>query len=221
MKNSKIIQLVCLLLVVLGYGQNKLKGKVVDFNNKPIAKAKIYLDSTYSNVKTNKEGEFEVLLPENVKTINVVSKNHELSSSEYTKESTMNFKLKEAVKSKSHNKENHDVSAYSESNQKFILRDAQKNKSTENKYTYLTIYDMIRGKVAGVSVSNDNRITIRGNSSWKYVGQPLFVVNGMVVANIDYLLPINVKSITVLKDNEAAIYGNRAAQGVLVITTKN
>ena len=122
MKNSRLIQILCLLLVVLGYSQNKLKGKVVDFNNKPIAKAKIYLDSIYSNVKTNKVGEFEVLLPENVKTINVVSKNHELSSSEYIKDSTMNFTLKEAVKSKSHNKENHDISAYSESNQKFILR---------------------------------------------------------------------------------------------------
>lgn len=220
MKFSKMLLAICLLFFVLGYSQNKLKGKVVDFNNKPIAKAKIYLDSIYSKVKTNKDGEFEVLLPKNVKTITIISKNYESSSSEYIKEDTMNFKLKETIKF-NNNKENHDLSAYSETNQKFILRDSQKNKSTENRYTYLTIYDMIRGKVAGVSVSNDNRITIRGNSSWRYVGQPLFVVNGTVVANIDYLLPINVKSITVLKDNEAAIYGNRASQGVLVITTKN
>jgi TonB-dependent SusC/RagA subfamily outer membrane receptor len=80
---------------------------------------------------------------------------------------------------------------------------------------------MIRGKVAGVSVSNDNKITIRGSSSIKYIGPPIFVVNGMIVSNIDFLIPNNVKSIEILKDAEAAIYGSRGSAGAIVITTKN
>ena len=50
MKISKMLLTICLSFVLFGYGQNKLIGKVVDFNNKPVAKAKIYLDSIYSKV---------------------------------------------------------------------------------------------------------------------------------------------------------------------------
>jgi TonB-dependent SusC/RagA subfamily outer membrane receptor len=221
MKISKILLTICLSFVVLGYGQNKLTGKVVDFNNKPVAKAKIYLDSIYSKVKTNKDGNFEVLIPAKVKTINVYSDEYGLLSSKYNNEDNMSFVFLETDKSKKIKKENAVSLAYSETNQKYVVSESQSTKSSKDNRTYNTIYDMIRGKVAGVSVSNDNKITIRGFSSIKYVGPPIFVVNGMIVSNIDFLIPNNVKSIEVLKDAEAAIYGSRGSAGAIVITTKN
>jgi TonB-dependent SusC/RagA subfamily outer membrane receptor len=221
MKISKMLLAICLSFVVLGYGQNKLIGKVVDFNNKPVAKAKIYLDSIYSKIETNKYGDFEVLIPAKVATINVYSDEYGLLSSKYNNETKMSFVFLEADKSKKIKKGSHVSLAYSETNQKYVVSESQSTKTSKDNRTYNTIYDMIRGKVAGVSVSNDNKITIRGSSSIKYIGPPIFVVNGMIVSNIDFLIPNNVKSIEILKDAEAAIYGSRGSAGAIVITTKN
>jgi TonB-dependent SusC/RagA subfamily outer membrane receptor len=207
--------------MLFAHGQNKLIGKVVDFNNKPVAKAKIFLDSIYSKMITNKDGYFEVLIPAKVSTINVYSDEYGLLSSKYNNEDNLNFVFLEADQSKKI-KNGTDVSiAYSKSDQKYEVIQSHSTNTSTDKRTYNTVYDMIRGKIAGVSVSNDNKITIRGFSSIKYTGPPLFVVNGMIVSNIDFLIPNNVKSIEVLKDAEAAIYGSRGSAGALVITTKN
>ena len=51
--------------------------------------------------------------------------------------------------------------------------------------------------------------------------QPLYIVDGLIQGNIDYLSASDIQSIDVLKDaSAAAIYGSRAANGVVVITTK-
>lgn len=49
---------------------------------------------------------------------------------------------------------------------------------------------------------------------------PLFVVDGSTVSDISYLSPSDVKSVEVLKDASASIYGSRGACGVIFITTK-
>ena len=67
----------------------------------------------------------------------------------------------------------------------------------------------------------DNTIIIRGINSIKNNAEPLFIVDGNVVSSIDFIVPNEVKSITVLKDAEASIYGSRGASGVLVIKLKN
>ena len=87
MKISKIVLLVFLLFVSFGYSQNKLIGKVVNSNNKPIANAKIYLDTVYSNVETDREGNFEIPLPEKGRIVNVYSHEYGLLSSKFNNES--------------------------------------------------------------------------------------------------------------------------------------
>ena len=104
----------------------------------------------------------------------------------------------------------------------------------------------LSGKVSGVTITNSNtpggssRIVIRGANSITNDNQPLFVVDGVPVTNsaggggtvgynaIDYgnvvqdLNPANIESITVLKGpNAAALYGSRAANGAVIITTKS
>ena len=85
--------------------------------------------------------------------------------------------------------------------------------------TYRNIYEMIQGKCTGVQVMGE-KIIIRGVSTLNSSTDPLFVVDGQPVTSISHINPNDVKSISVLKDSAAAIYGNRGANGVIVITLK-
>ncbi|WP_051774672.1 SusC/RagA family TonB-linked outer membrane protein [Formosa agariphila] len=85
----------------------------------------------------------------------------------------------------------------------------------------------LQGKMAGVRVQSNgggpgasNDIVIRGVSS--FAGStPLFVIDGMFSDTMDFVNPSDVTSIEVLKDaSAAAIYGSRAANGVVIISTK-
>lgn len=90
-----------------------------------------------------------------------------------------------------------------------------------------TAMEALQGVAPGVSVSRNSgapgagtEVTIRGmgtigNSS------PLYIVDGVAVGNIDYLSSGDIESIDVLKDAaSAAIYGSRAANGVVLVTTR-
>ncbi len=109
------------------------------------------------------------------------------------------------------------------------------------------VINTLQGQVAGVHITNagvtggSSRIVIRGASSITGNNQPLFIVDGTPVSNADYgsvspnsyagidwgnalsnLDPNNIQSISVLKGpNAAALYGSRAANGAIVITTKS
>ncbi|MDR0793853.1 MAG: TonB-dependent receptor plug domain-containing protein, partial [Chitinophagaceae bacterium] len=89
--------------------------------------------------------------------------------------------------------------------------------------------EQLAGKLPGLAItSNDGipgastKFTIRGISSFSGNANSLYVVDGIVYDNMPALNPDDITSIEVLKDAEAtAIYGSRAANGVVVITTKN
>lgn len=222
MKVQNTILTICFLFVMFGYGQIKLTGKVVNFKNKPVENAKIFLDSIYSKVVTNKNGDFEILIPERVNTINIYSDKYGLLSSKFNNEDKMSFVFLEANNSKTIKKGSNVSIAYSESNQKYeVINSKSINAANDiNKGIYNTIYDMIRGRLAGVSVSRDNKITIQGVSSINFISEPLFVIDGVIVTSIDYVSPNNVKLIKVLKGAEASVYGSQGSSGVIEITTK-
>ncbi|MCK5135421.1 MAG: TonB-dependent receptor [Bacteroidales bacterium] len=86
----------------------------------------------------------------------------------------------------------------------------------------------LQGKIAGVQVSNNGApgsaptIRIRGLGTVRSDASPLYVVDDVFVNDISFLSPQQIESITVLKDaSSAAIYGVRAANGVIIITTKS
>ncbi len=88
---------------------------------------------------------------------------------------------------------------------------------------YNNIFDLIQGKIAGVTVDQSmgrGAIYIRGVSSFTLNTEALYVVDGMIVNNITQISPCDVKSIDILKDASAAIYGSRGANGVVLIETK-
>ena len=85
----------------------------------------------------------------------------------------------------------------------------------------------LQGKVAGVAINNtgsNTHIVIRGAATLSNQQQPLVVVDGKIVPynSIETLNPQHINDITVLKDASAtAIYGNKARDGVIIISTKN
>ncbi len=101
----------------------------------------------------------------------------------------------------------------------------------------VTAQDMIQGKIAGVNVVNNGgepgggaTIRVRGGSSLNASNDPLIVIDGLAMDNygaqglsnpLSMVNPADIESFTVLKDASAtAIYGSRASNGVIIITTK-
>ncbi|MBR6945558.1 MAG: TonB-dependent receptor plug domain-containing protein, partial [Prevotella sp.] len=82
--------------------------------------------------------------------------------------------------------------------------------------------NLIEGQVAGVVLDKDGNISIRGTGTLIAEVDPLIVVDGYPTEeSLSNLNPNNIENITVLKDGVAAsIYGSRAANGVIVVTTK-
>jgi TonB-dependent starch-binding outer membrane protein SusC len=116
-----------------------------------------------------------------------------------------------------------------------------------NRGNFVSPDQLIQGRVAGVQITNSSgqpgvaaTIKIRGNSVLTGTGQPLFVVDGVPLSGatarpntddfgdtspagnpLNFLNPSDIVSMDVLKDaSAAAIYGSRAAYGVIIITTK-
>ena len=89
---------------------------------------------------------------------------------------------------------------------------------------YNTIYDYLEGRVPGVQViktgSLSAKVIVRGLSTINSGSDPLFIVDGAPVMDISTINPRDVKSVDVLKDASTSIYGNRGANGVIVITLK-
>lgn len=111
--------------------------------------------------------------------------------------------------------------------------------STEdfNKGPVATASQLITGKIAGVKVTSGGgapgegqNIVIRGQGSLSLNSSPLIVVDGIPIDNdavggsrnaLDFINPSDIESMSVLKDaSSTAIYGSRAANGVIMITTK-
>jgi len=93
----------------------------------------------------------------------------------------------------------------------------------------VTLTDALEGQAAGVLVTTDGgdpasqgTIQIRGASTINATGNgPLYVVDGVIVDNANFINPSTIESIDILKDaSSAAIYGARGANGVILITTK-
>jgi len=90
-----------------------------------------------------------------------------------------------------------------------------------------SVMESLQGQVAGVNIQQSSSrvgdgfdIQIRGKSSMQG-GSPLYVIDGIVCDNMNFLNPMDIEKVDILKDaSSTAIYGSRATNGVLIITTK-
>lgn len=209
------------------FAQNKtVTGKVSEDNGTPIVGASVSgKNSTYGTV-TNEKGEFSITIPSTVSTL-IVSSAGYASTEVAISGNTMSVSLLKSISNLD------EVIVVGYGTQKKLLNTGAistvKAKDLEN-VPNGRIEQTLQGRVSGVTVlqnsgqpGSGSTVRIRGFTTFGGGNNPLWVVDGVVVDNggIGYLNQSDIESIDVLKDAaSAAIYGTRAATGVIIVTTK-
>lgn len=199
-----------------------VKGTVVDQVNQPVIGASVQVNGSRVGTVTDIDGNFQLeKVPDNgVITISYVGmKAQEVKVSG----NEMNVQLKDD----SQNLDEVVVIGYGAAKAKDLTSPISVVKGDELMSQPTTSpMAAMQGKVAGVNVVNNGtpgagpRVTIRGNGSFSN-NAPLYVVDGMFYDNINFLNNSDIQEMSILKDaSAAAIYGVRAANGVVIITTK-
>ncbi|MEY4538743.1 MAG: hypothetical protein RLZZ306_500 [Bacteroidota bacterium] len=121
------------------------------------------------------------------------------------------------------------VVGYATVNRRDILGSVGSVKAKEiEQTTPVGALDAVQGRIAGVQINSlggpgeGSSIRIRGVSTFEGGANPLFIVDGQQLDDINNLNPNDIASFEVLKDGaSAAIYGSKSANGVIIITTKS
>lgn len=231
MKYLKLFLLLILSLLFINemHGQKKNKkftvsGYVMDTGENPVPGAMILIDKINTGKVTDNKGFYKIKVKPDADTITVFTLYGAIAETYIGGRTSINFLIKEIspLQSIIQNNEGADEVVeigYGVAKEKNLTQKVNKIDATESNYSsYTNIYDMLRGAVPGVQVSG-KRIIIRGMGTINANTDPLFVVDGIVTESIDNIQPNIVKSIQVLKDASASIYGVRGANGVILINT--
>ena len=196
----------------------RITGIVKDPNGEPIIGANVMEKGTTNGVVTDIDGKFMLTVSE--KAVVQISYIGYLGQ-DISVGSRTDFSI--ILKEDSQNLEEVVVVGYG-TQKKATLTGAVSNIGNEElvKTRNENVKNMISGKIAGVRVvqksgepgSYNTDMQIRG------MGAPLVIIDGVPRTNMDRLDPNEIESFTVLKDASAAIYGVKAANGVVIITTK-
>lgn len=225
--------------------QRTLTGRVTDSTNSPLGDATVTVVGKSINTKTKADGTFTINVPGGSNQLRItyvgfVNQTVDVSSSDNVTVTMVGASqsLNEVV-----------VIGYGTARRKDLTGSvASVNEKNFNRGTYTAPDQLIQGKVAGVQVlSNGGQpgapvtVKVRGNSAVTGSGQPLYVVDGIPLDGrssrpgvdvvgigatpggnpLNFINPSDIASMDVLKDASAtAIYGSRAAYGVVIITTK-
>ena len=202
----------------------RVTGKVTGSNNEPLSNVSVQEKGTKKGTTTNNNGEFSLTVGDNATLvfsfIGYADKEVAVAG-----QNVMNVQLAPAEKQL----EQAVVVGYGK----------QRKRDLTGAVSVVTAADIanrpivdaaeaLQGKASGVQViSNSGKpgagltIRIRGSSSVSAGNDPLYVVDGIPMTDISTYSPNDIESISVLKDAaSASIYGTRAANGVVVITTK-
>lgn len=225
----RILLLLMILFVspqfVHGQRANKkitITGKVTDANRHPVPGAVIFIDKVKTDIVTDEQGNYRIKVRPDAKEILVFTLFYGAAEEVINGRTNINFILTGETADNGKKTITGTIEKTSPENE--TTRPCDGNTDIKvydpgdaSHSTYQTIYDMIRGRFAGVEVSGKS-IKIMGSSSLNVSTEPLFVVDGVIVNTIEDISPQTVKSIEVLKGPDATVYGNRGANGVIVIT---
>ena len=201
-----------------------VKGKVVDENGEPLTGATIQLKGTTIGAFADNVGDFSLSVPPNATLIVSFTgyKSIELTVEGKTELGTI------TLVSESKELEQVVVIGYG-TQRKVDLTGSVAIVNTEEmkKVSQSNISTMLEGKVAGVQITSDGqpgadpKVRIRGVGTFGGT-DPLYIVDGVTMGTtIRDFSPNDIETIQILKDaSAAAIYGSRAANGVVIITTK-
>lgn len=210
-------------------GQKKNKkftvsGYVMDTGKNPVAGAIILLDNNNTGRVTDDEGFYKLKVKPDDGTITIFTMYGASAEASIDGRTSINFVLEKAspIQSRVQNKKKTDEVVdigYGVIKKKHLTQSVSKADVTGTSYTsYTDIYEMIRCTVPGIQ-GTGKKIIIRGISTINANLDPLFVVDGSITESIDNIHPSMVKSIQVLKDASASIYGVRGTNGVILINT--
>lgn len=220
------VTLIFLLAITFAvFSQNvQLQGVVVGQGNEPLPGVSIVVKGTTNGTITNSEGKFSIDVPSNgtLKFSYVGYNNQEVN---VNGKDFMRIVMEENQKVLGELV----VIGYGIQKKSVVTAAISKVTSGElNEVKPSRIEDVLKGKVSGVQITqssgqpgSDSKVRIRGIGTVNN-SDPLFIVDGMPVdGGIDYLNPVDIQSVEILKDAaSAAIYGARAANGVILVTTK-
>ena len=231
----KVLMLaMALILSIDAFAQTTVNGLVIDNNREPVIGASVLVKGTTTGTATDFDGRFTLKVPEGnsilvisyvgCETREIAANSSELQSGIVMRENVQN--LDELV-----------VIGYGSVKKSDATGSVIAIKPDElNKGNRVTAQDALVGKVAGVNVVTGSgapgsgaTIRVRSGASLSASNDPLIVIDGVPVDNstiegssniIGSLNPDDIETFTVLKDASAtAIYGSRASNGVIVITT--
>ncbi|MCU7693386.1 SusC/RagA family TonB-linked outer membrane protein [Haoranjiania flava] len=214
----------CMVLTTAMAQRIRVAGTVTDTRNVPLISANIVIKGTNTGAITNSEGAYTLMA--GTSDILVFSyqgmKSQEIAIDGRT---TINVQMEEEDASL----EDVVVIGYGTVRRKDVttavstvsLKDLEERPIT-------SAAQAIQGKAPGVQVLQPNGqpgagivVRVRGNTSITASNDPLYVVDGVPTNDIDFLAPGDIASMQILKDaSSAAIYGSRASNGVVLITTK-
>ena len=238
MRKFVAILLGAILVVTQVAAQNKtIKGRVTEDGKKPLSNASIIVKGTTVAAKTNDEGYYSITIPANGRVLKFSSLNFEDQEVNIGSKSEINVILVNTVS----DLQQVIVTGYGTTKKATNTGSIATVKASEiENLPFSSVDKALQGKVAGLqSVATSGQpgasqaILIRGASSISASNAPLWVVDGVPINAGDAsrlqttgnllstLNPNDIESISVLKDAASqSIYGSRAANGVIVITTK-
>ena len=197
-----------------------ITGIVTDMNNNPIANAAILVDTKNTGVMTDSQGMYKIKVKPGATRIAVLNLTGGQADEEIAGRTVINFQLSgfNAPEAKDQPGDEMVNIGYGYSAKKDLTTSVRKiDASIGKNATYSNIYEMLRGVDPSVQVGVNNKIIIRGTGS-NISTDPLLLVDGIVVQNLDHINPQLVKSIEILKGADASIYGSRSVNGVVMIT---
>lgn len=226
MKKIKLIILLCTLWSGALLAEDlRIQGVVTDKGNgEPLIGATVVQKGTSNGTITNIDGEFSINVPAGATLI--------FSYVGYTSQDVVaakaNSKIKVQLSQDTETLEEVVVVGYGTQKAKDMTAPIATIKGSDlTKQITANPMSALQGKMTGVQIVNAGApgaspsVKIRGVGSIGEYGNPLYVVDGVFVDNIDFLSSGDIEDLTVLKDaSAAAIYGVRAANGVVLVTTK-
>ncbi|MGM9786758.1 MAG: SusC/RagA family TonB-linked outer membrane protein [Candidatus Cryptobacteroides sp.] len=222
-----LLSIAASLLCVTAFSQERIKvsGTVVDENGEPLIAAGVSQSGTDNGTVTDIDGKYVLTVPANAKltftyisytTQEVLVAGRSVIDMQLLPDNTL---LEEVVVIGYGTVKKSDLTGSVSSISDKSLKDFKAS----------SVVEALGGQIAGVNITASDGtpgagydIKIRGVGTVNGDSSPLFIVDGFEVSNIDFLASQDIQSIDFLKDaSAAAIYGARAANGVVLVTTKS
>ena len=223
---QKLLILFSLFSLSLSAQEINVSGVVSEISGEPMTGVTVKVKGTTIGVLTDIDGKYQIKAPSSQSVLEFSFMGFAPKEEKVGNRATINVTLNEMAKTL----DEVVVVGYGTMKKRDVTGaiSSISSKDIENRLA-TNVFQALQGQTAGVNIisgsgqpGESSSIRIRGTSSFSDGAvDPLYIVDGAPLDNIDAINPADIESIEVLKDAaSAAIYGSRSANGVIIITTK-